>query len=111
MKVIKIITIMAFIATALFLSQATEAAELKVYGKGGVSGEHGTGGTSVKICPETSTDVCVTLTIDIDEIKIDGIDGNVIIIKKDDVSVLRIPEIDPVTGIIQGESIEIKLIE
>lgn len=101
---------MAFVAIAFLLAQKTEAAELKVYGKGGVSGDHGSGGTTVKICPEASSALCATLTIDINEIKINGVDGNVIVINKDDVHFLMIPEISPEGGF-QGESIEIKLIE
>lgn len=111
MKVIKNLTVMAFVAIAFLLAQTTEAAELTVYGKGGVSGDHGSGGTTIKICPESDPKiVCATLKIDINEIKINGVDGNVIVINKDDVRVLMIPEISPEGGV-QGESIEIKLIE
>jgi hypothetical protein len=50
----------------------------------------------------------VTLSIDIDDLKIKRNDGNVIVIRMDDISVLLIPS-DNHT--VQGESIVIKLIE
>ncbi|MGE4540599.1 MAG: hypothetical protein AB7D35_04995 [Bacteroidales bacterium] len=111
MKIINNLTVMAFVAIAFLFAQTTVAAEVTVYGKGGVSGGHGSGGTTVKICPEASTAKCATLTIDINEIKINGVDGNIIVINKDDISVLMIPNISSDIHSIQGESIEIKLFE
>lgn len=108
MKIIKSLTIMAFIVIAFLIAQTTEAAEVTVYGKGGVSVDHGNGGTTVKICPERDDAKCVTLSIDIDDLKIKRNDGNVIVIRMDDISVLLIPS-DNHT--VQGESIVIKLIE
>lgn len=102
------LNILAILLATFFMVLTTEAAELTVYGKGGVSGGHGSGGTTVKICPESSTDKCATLTIDINELKIDGEDGNVIVISRDDISILLIPKS---TAHIQGESIKIELKE
>ncbi|MCK9450860.1 MAG: hypothetical protein M0Q90_04160 [Bacteroidales bacterium] len=110
MKTFKSLTVIAFTALAFLFTQSTEAAELKVYGKGGVSGDHGSGGTTIKICPEASSALCATLTIDIDDLKINGVDGNIIVISKDDIGVFMLPEISPEGGV-QGESIKIKLIE
>jgi hypothetical protein len=102
---------LAFLAIAFLITQTTDAAELTVYGKGGVSAGNSGGGTTIKICPEPSSAKCASLTIDLNEIKINGVDGSVILISKDDISVLIMPNTNSDTHYVQGDSIEIKLIE
>lgn len=81
----------------------TEAAEVKVYGKGGVTGSQSGGTTTVKICPERDPAVCATLNINLNEIKINGSDGTIIIIPIDSIVSLNMPNCDEV----QGDTIEI----
>ncbi len=85
----------------------TEAAELTVYGKGGVVSE----GKKIQICPESSTDACATLSVNLEEIIIKGVDGKIIAVDKDDVCVLIVPNKTSYTHFIQGESIQIKIVE
>jgi len=106
-KIIKNIATIAIMAITFHIAHTTEAAELTVYGKGGVIYGEGT----VQVCPEQSTDACATLSVNLQEIKIRGADGKVITIDKDDVCVLIISNKTSDTHFIQGESIQIKLIE